>query len=299
MSYSQEELQNLIMAGKLAHKALDIVVKKLEPGLSIGALYDYIVKLITQKEGVDLAFPPNISVNEVAAHDTASINEKRKLKKNDLVTIDIGVNVEGMLSDTARTVSIAGRHALLIKASQEALQNAIDIVKPNVKPNEIGRVVQRTIEYYGFKPIANLTVHKLAKGNLNAGFSIPNIDSKMGVMSSKRIKAGMILAIEPFATNGKAGYIKDRGQPLIFSAKGKPKSKIGLLLYERFGMLPFALRTAAQYLETKKLTVPDLRMVLQKDHFHGYHPLVEASGGMVSQAEHSVIVTKNGCRVLT
>ncbi|MFX0090435.1 MAG: type II methionyl aminopeptidase [Candidatus Hodarchaeota archaeon] len=299
MSYSQEDLRNLIIAGQIASRALDLIVKKVKEGLSIGALYDYAVKLISQKEGVDLAFPPNISVNAVAAHDTAAINESRRFKKNDLVKIDIGANVGGMLSDVARTVSIGGKYSRLIKAAEEGLRNALEIIKPDVRLNDLGRIIQRTIEGYGFKPIANLTGHQLDKGRLHAGTSIPNVDSKLGVMAKKRLKAGMIVAIEPFATNGKAGLIMDYGKPLIFSMRGKPKSKIGLVLYERYGELPFSLRCAARYLESQKMNVPEIDLVLKQDNFHGYPPLIEKTGGLVSQAEHSVLVTKNGCKILT
>jgi len=111
----------------MAQRTLDQIESHIKSGVSIGSLYDSIVKVIT-KSGADLAFPPNISLNECAAHDTAAPNEKRTVSKKALIKVDIGVNINGMLSDTARTYSVDGKHSHLIKASKEALTNAIKIM---------------------------------------------------------------------------------------------------------------------------------------------------------------------------
>ncbi len=163
-------------------------------------------------------------------------------------------------------------------------------------------MVQETIESYGFKPIANLTGHQLEKRHLHAGLSIPSIKSTPFSKRAK-LKAGMILAIEPFATNGQglnAGYVGDAQRlPLIFSSRGKPKTEVGKLLVKRYQMVPFALRSAHRYLIGKQVKVGDLGSILSKDNFHGYRPFVEKTGGLVSQAEHSVLVTSKGSRIIT
>ena len=289
------------MAGKIAHLTLNQVEKVIKPGLNVGDLFDVIESLITKK--ADLAFPPNISVNETAAHDSAAINEKRTLSKKALVKIDVGANVNGMLSDTARTFSLDGKNSRLIKASKDALKAAIDVIKPGIRLNVIGEVVQDTIESFGYKPIANLTGHQLDKGYLHAGVSIPSVKSAPFSKNRAKLKAGMILAIEPFATNGKginSGYVGDAQRPaLIWSSRGKPKTEIGKLLIKRYQKVPFALRSANRYLLAQNVKFDDLSKILSKDNFHGYKPLVEKTGGLVSQAEHSVLVTSKGCRIIT
>ncbi|MHA1994566.1 MAG: M24 family metallopeptidase [Candidatus Hodarchaeales archaeon] len=301
MSWSKAELHDLQLAGKIAHLTLDQVEKIIQPGLPIAKLYDSIETLITKK--ADLAFPPNISVDNCAAHDSAAINEKRVLAKKALVKVDIGANVNGMLSDTARTFSLDGKHSRLIKASKDALDAATRIIKPGLRVNEIGIAIQDTIESMGFKPISNLTGHELEKGHLHSGLSIPSVKS-MPFAKRAKLKPGMILAIEPFATNGKgmnSGYVADAPRPpLIFSARGNPKSSIGKTLVERYGEVPFSLRSAAHYLKAEKIHFPsDLGSVLSEDRFHGYKPLIERTGGLVSQAEHTVLVTSNGRRIIT
>ena len=299
MSLTSEELHDLYLAGKVVHLAMDQIEKYVKPKVSIGSLYDIIVKIITSTKGVDLAFPPNISINECAAHDTAAPLEKRTIPKKALVKIDIGASVNGMLSDTAKTFSTDGKHSRLIKAATEALNNAIDIIKPNLRIKEIGVTIQDTIENYGFKPIANLTGHQMTKGTLHAGLSIPSVSS---IPFSKRSKLqkGMILAIEPFSTSGKAGYVEEgMSPPLIFSARGNPKTQIGKVLVNRFQRLPFSLRSATIFLQNQHISTDNLGELLKQDNFHGYTPLIEKSRGLVAQAEHTVLVTSRGAKLVT
>jgi len=299
MSLTNEELHDLFLAGKVVHLAMNQIEKYVKPRVSIGSLYDIIVKIITSTKGVDLAFPPNISINECAAHDTAAPLEKRTIPKQALVKIDIGASVNGMLSDTAKTFSTDGKHSRLIKSATDALNNAIDIIKPNLRINEIGVTIQDTIENYGFKPIANLTGHQMTKGTLHAGLSIPSVSS---VSFSKRskLKKGMVLAIEPFSTSGKAGYVEESlSPPLIYSTRGNPKTDTGKILVERFQRLPFSLRSAALFLKSKKISADNLGKELSRDNFHGYRPLIEKTRGLVAQAEHTVLVTSKGAKIIT
>ena len=298
LDLKKQDLKDLVLAGKIAHLTLDKLEKHVKPGVSIGKLYDLAVNLICQSEGVDLAFPPNISMNECAAHDTAAPNDNRVIPKKGLISIDIGANVNGFLSDAARTFSTDGKYAKLIKSAKVALKNAIDIIKPGIRLNEIGAIVEDTIEGYGFKPIANLTGHQLERGNLHAGISIPSVKSTHFGKRSK-IKKGMLLAIEPFSTNGTAGYIVNSGNPLIYSLSGKPKSDTGSILAERYQKLPFSLRSATFLLEERGKKVDNLAEILDNDNFHSYSPLVEKSKGMVAQAEHTIFVTSNGAKILT
>ncbi|MFX0207113.1 MAG: type II methionyl aminopeptidase [Candidatus Hodarchaeota archaeon] len=299
MSLSRNELQDLLLAGRIAYLTLDRIIPRVKAGVSIASLYDSIVNLITKTKCADLAFPPNISIDECAAHDTAAPNEKRIIPKKGLVKIDLGANVNGMLSDVARTISIDGKHSRLIKAAEQALENAIDIIRPGIRVTEIGATVQDTIESYGYKPIANLTGHAMKKGHLHAGLSIPSVKS-LGVVRRGKLKPGMIVAIEPFSTNGTAGYIEDASKPpLIYSLQEQAQSQIGQLLINRFGKLPFSLRSATLYLQSKNKKTTNLAKILDQDRFHGYRPLVEKSGGLVAQAEHTVLVTKKSARIIT
>jgi len=126
MSWTKNDLHDLQLAGRIAKLTLDQVEKIVKPGMEIGRLFDIIEATLLKK--ADLAFPPNISLDSCAAHDTAAIHEKRLIKKKSLVKVDIGANVNGMLSDTSRTLTMDGKHGKLIKASKKALDEAIKVI---------------------------------------------------------------------------------------------------------------------------------------------------------------------------
>lgn len=239
----------------------------------------------------------NIGVNEVAAHYTPSRNDDLRFKVGDVVKIDVGAHVDGYPADTTTTVEVGTKnHTALIESSRDALRMCIEMVAPGTTVSALGGAVARTIRSAGFKPIQNLTGHSMEKYNLHAGLSIPNIETRDRTV----IEEGMILAIEPFATTG-AGKVAGRGRGSIYRVvrERKAPQEVRELLDKisvRFGPFPFAGRWCedldgdAQHLLTKMVR---LGIVMS------YPVLTEVAGGVVSQAEHSVIVTRDGCRVIT
>ncbi len=95
----------------------------------------------------------------------------------------------------------------------------------------------------------------------------------------------MVFAIEPFATYGK-GTIR-HGKPLIFAVNDKCKGKIADEIRHRFGPLPFTPRWMPD------IDIKDLRGARE------YSELIESDGKIVAQSEHTVIVGKEGCEVIT
>lgn len=157
------------------------------------------------------AFPCNVSINSVAAHYTPNLNTDLALKSGDYVKIDIGCHIEGCIADTAYTVKVDEKDDDLIKATQEALSNAIAAVEPGVKTNYIGKVIEDTIKDFHYNPIKELSGHGLKPYILHSGITIPNYNSNVG----SKLKEGDILAIEPFAST-KAGKLKNSEEVYIF-----------------------------------------------------------------------------------
>src|SRR5512147_2053258 len=117
---NDEILDRYREAGLIAAKILSDGTK----AIRVGASYLEVVELVesrVREEGADLAFPLNISLNEDAAHDTASPGETRLFAEGDLVKLDLGVHVDGYIADTAVTVDL-GRNSLLVEASEQALE---------------------------------------------------------------------------------------------------------------------------------------------------------------------------------
>ncbi len=91
------------------------------------------------KLGGGIAFPTNICVNDVTAHYTPKFNDDSVVGKDDVVTIDLGVHFDGFIGDTAYTVDLSGKYKDLLKVNMEALEKAIELVKPGVSEGEKGR----------------------------------------------------------------------------------------------------------------------------------------------------------------
>ena len=289
-------MEKYLQAGKIAREARELGASRTRTGGSSLELVEEIESLIRRRGG-QCAFPVNIGVNEVAAHYTPSRNDDVRFRSGDVVKIDVGAHVDGYPADTTATVEVGTRnHTKLIESANEALRVSIEMVAPGTTVSALGSAIARVIRSAGFKPIENLVGHTMEKFNLHAGLSIPNIETK----DNSPLKEGMILAIEPFSTTG-TGKVSGRGRGNIYRIvrERKASSDVDALfiqLKQRFGPFPFASRWCdpldqnAQALMTK---MARLGMIMN------YPVLTEVARGVVAQAEHSVIVTADGCRVLT
>ncbi len=116
-------LEQYRAAGVLAAKILRNGAEDIRVGVSYLELVESVESRV-KAEGADLAFPLNVSLNEDAAHDTASTGDERIFSKGDVVKLDLGVQLDGYIADTATTVDL-GTNDLLVEASREALEAAI------------------------------------------------------------------------------------------------------------------------------------------------------------------------------
>ena len=277
-------------AGKIARNALQLGIRSIKEGVSYKEVAEKVEEYIKAK-GAKPAFPVNISVNSVAAHFTPSNNCKEVFKKGDLVKLDVGAHINGCIGDTAMTIEVATKkHAKLIEAAEEALKEAIRIIKAGIKIEEIGKSIEEKIKAYGFNPIKNLHGHSLERFKLHAGLSIPNFYTK----NKKMLKEGQVVAIEPFVTNG-VGIVIDSGLGNIYRIE--KRASIIKEIERRFNALPFAERWLHEIYGER--TPLKLSFLLKRRIIAPYFKLVEMKGGMVSQAEHTLYVTDDGCEILT
>ena len=279
-------------AGALAHKVLHRGKSLVKEGASILEMVEETEGMVID-EGADLAFPLNVSLNESAAHDTAMPGDERIFAAGDLVKVDLGVHVDGYIADTALTVDL-GDHAKLVEASRAALDAAIAIVRPGITAGEIGTVIQATIEEHGYIPVANLTGHGLGHYDLHAKPTIPNIAISGGAV----IEEGMAFAIEPFATTG-SGRISEATREEIYQQIAArparlPSAKRILETARPRRGLPFSRR----WVPGDKVDIGLMNLV-RSGILHPFPVLNDVPGSFVSQAEHTLIVTADGCEVTT
>lgn len=292
-----EVFEKYKQAGKIAKEARELGIELANGGLSVLELVEETEGLIRRRGGKP-AFPVNVAIDSVAAHFTPRSDDWIRLEKGNVVKIDVGVHVDGYIGDTAATTEIGTRNwSNLIEASEAALGIAVELVKPNAPIRMIGGAIERSIEQSGFTPVANLTGHNLERFSLHSGKSIPNILDD----TNDRTLLGEALAIEPFATNG-AGKVSGRKggniYRLVKMGDAKKQRANDLLEYikKEFNTLPFAERWCSKFDEKAGSS---LQRLLRKRFIHTYPILSDVGKGMVSQAEHTVIVTEDGCRITT
>ncbi|MBN2733704.1 MAG: type II methionyl aminopeptidase [Methanomicrobiaceae archaeon] len=285
-------LESYMAAGEIAGRLRDKAASKVKPGVLILDIVEETEAEIIS-EGAGIAFPLNISLNEAAAHDTASEGDQRVFKAGDLVKVDLGVHINGYVADTAVTVDL-GKNDLLIDASRSALNAAISLVKPGVRTGEIGAAISDEIVKRGYLPVSNLTGHGLGQYLLHGIPSIPNV----GINGGTLLEEGMTFAIEPFATTG-CGQVSDSQRVEIFSQISRkpvrlPSARKLLKEIEKRNTLPFSRRWYSD-----KNTDINLLRLCQQGVLRAYPVLSDIPGSLVSQAEHTVIVTEDGCIVTT
>ncbi|MFH1055164.1 MAG: type II methionyl aminopeptidase [Candidatus Altiarchaeota archaeon] len=290
-------LESYRKAGKIASETLKFGSGLVKPGVKYLDVAEKIEKKVADL-GAGLAFPVNLSVNDAAAHYTPKYGDTTVFTDKDLVKVDIGVHVDGYIADTAVTVDLTGKYGKMMEANEKALQEAIKLVKPGVSVSAIGETVQKILSKAGYKPIENLTGHELKQHDLHAGLSVPNIK----VPYDWTLEEDMILAFEPFATDGAGHVIESRNAEIYSVISEKPtrmRDARMLLdaLSEREGM-PFAARWYGKKISPMKLHLM-LSQLTQAGILRAYPPLHDKGKGMVSQYEHTLIVTQDGCEVTT
>ena len=276
-------------AGKIAAEALRKGLSYIKEGRTYLEVAEYMEGYILQR--AELAFPANISVNNVAAHYTPSMNDNLSFKKGDVVKLDVGAHVNGYIGDTAATIEVGTqKYTRLIESATKALEEAIKVVRAGTKIEEIGRVIEDKIRSYGFVPVKNLQGHSLKQYNLHAGLSIPNYYRKMG----RRLKEGEVIAIEPFSTDG-AGMVVDAGIGNIYRITRN--SVMVKEIKNRFHGLPFAERWLYDIYGEK--TSIRISFLMKRNLIAPYFKLVDMKGGTVAQREHTLYVKEDGCEILT
>lgn len=298
-------------AGKIVSKVRKDAIKIIKDELLILELVEFVENEI-EKAGAGIAFPCNVSVNEMTAHYTAPFNDKTKISTGDLVKLDLGAHIDGYIADSAITVMVPGKdleekydddiinkNKEMIESSDAGLEAAINTIKPGVEIGKIGKAVQEAINRYGFNPVSNLTGHSLEQWNLHSGLSIPSVDDK----STTKLKEGDVIAIEPFATDG-VGWVTDTPNTYIFRyLKDKPfrmahTTKVLSEIKTNYSTLPFSIRWLTEKFNPNRLN-SSMRQLSQAMAIYPYPALKEKTNCWVSQSEHTVIVEGDSCTITT
>ncbi|HUU47437.1 MAG TPA: type II methionyl aminopeptidase [Nitrosopumilaceae archaeon] len=294
------QMEEYIKAGKIASEVRELVRRKDWIGKTVYEICEGVENEII-KRGAKCAFPVNASINEIAAHYTAEPNDPITIKDSDLVKIDLGVQINGFIADTAVTVCYDPKYDGLVQTAEDALEKAMSMVKIGVKVSDIGRAIESTIKQMGFKPIVNLSGHSLGQYTIHAGKTIPNVWSIGGFTLS----GDSAYACEPFVTTSEGGgFVRNGKIKNIFALNSRKKTKnedadkLLDFIWENFNMLPFALRWITNQWEEKEARSL-LDILIKKKAIQAYPILVEIHEQRVAQAEHTFIPNETGVTITT
>lgn len=300
MSLPDDVAKKYRMAGKIAAEVRLQTKRIVSEGMPIIEICEKTEALIRRKGGKP-AFPCNVSINEIAAHYTSPPSDRKTVPAGSLVKVDIGVHVDGYIADTAITICFNPEYDNLVSAAEDALQLAVKTIRPGIFVSRLGAKIQKQIESHGLKPIANLTGHQIGRYMIHTGRSLPNVSH----LSTSRVNTGEVYATEPFVTlKNAAGKVEGSKEAYIFrfvkqkSLKNESAKKLCDYIVRNFRTLPFTERWLHNVVPSRHYKAAFSELLSSKV-LMAYPVFVEASGKPVAQAEHTVLVTKDGCEVLT
>jgi len=293
--------ENYLQAGKIAKQVIEYAKTIIKPNMKMVELAEKIESKI-QELGGEVAFPVNLSIDDIAAHYTPSLRDETLA--TGLLNIDIGVHVEGCICDIAFSVDLTPekKYFKLIEASENALKQALEIVKKNkdkTKLGEIGAVINKEITKQGFSPIVNLSGHSLDEFNIHAGLTIPNYDNS----STKELGEGAF-AIEPFATLNSASGAIYEGQGGTIYHLANPNQQVRdnfarevlEFIFKHKKTLPFSQRELEKKFGIRAIVA--ISNLKRAGIIEEFNQLIEKSHSPVSQAETSLIIHDDKVEIL-
>lgn len=204
-----EEIVKMRAAGRLAAQVLDMIAAHVQPGITTDALntlcHDYITG---ELEAVPAplnyrGFPKSVctSVNHVVCH---GIPSDKRLKRGDIINIDVTVIKDGFHGDTSRMFFVgepAIRARRLCSVCRECMELGIAAVRPGAKLGDIGSVIQRHAEKHGFSVVREYCGHGIGR-NFHED---PQVLHYGEPNTGLALRPGMTFTIEPMINAGRAG----------------------------------------------------------------------------------------------
>lgn len=210
---TEQEIKDLRTSGQILANVFAYLKTKVEIGVTTKQLADLAAQEITRLGGDSVllgysGFPDVIciSLNDEVVH---GIPGPKVVQEGDLVSFDLCVGYNGMITDAAITVvagEASGQKRRLLKGTEEALLAGISVVKDGVKTGDIGAAVEKVMTQYGFGIVRDLVGHGVGH-QVHEEPDVPNY----GVAGTgNKLSKGMTIAIEPMSTLGSERVVLDQ-----------------------------------------------------------------------------------------
>jgi methionyl aminopeptidase len=203
---SPEEIEKMAAAGAIQAATLDLIAGKVRPGVSTEELDAAAERFIRSQGGTPTfkgyrGFPGSIcaSPNSMVVH---GIPGRYRLDRGDILSVDIGVTLDGWVADAARTFpvgEVSSSAQNLLEATQESLYAGVEQCRPGKRMGDVSHAIQRVAEGAGLAVVRSLVGHGVGK-SMHEDPQVPNYGS---AGKGPLLEQGMVLAIEPMTTAGR------------------------------------------------------------------------------------------------
>ena len=202
---SPEEIEKMAAAGRVLARCLTMLAAKARPGVTTGELDEVAERYIRSQDGEPAfkgyrGFPGSIcaSPNSMVVH---GIPGSYKLARGDILSLDVGVILDGWIADAAITVPVGPVSPVaskLLASTKAALFEAVEECRPGNRLGDVSHAVQRRVEADGFSVIRSLVGHGIGR-DMHEDPQIPNFGEPG---TGPALKEGMVLAVEPMVNAG-------------------------------------------------------------------------------------------------
>lgn len=220
---TDEEVERIARAGEVLVRTLSLLEGKIRPGVSTQEL-DAAAEKFIRSQGAEPAFkgyrgfPGSIcaSPNSMIVH---GIPGPYLLERGDIISIDVGVVLDGWVADAARTFAVGPINPVarkLLTVTESSLMDATEQCQPGRRLGDVSHAVQRRVEAEGLSVVRTLVGHGIGR-DMHEDPQIPNYgEPGRGPV----LEEGMVLAVEPMTTAGRHGVRVASDGWAIFSQDG-------------------------------------------------------------------------------
>ncbi|CAL8275300.1 unnamed protein product [Boreogadus saida] len=307
------------MGAEIANQALKVVVDAVKAGVPVLSLCDMGDAFISTETGKvfrkekdlkkGIAFPTSVSVNNCVCHFSPLRSDAEIiLKDGDLVKIDLGVHVDGFISNVAHSLVVGvtkdapltGRKADVLRAAHLCAEAAIRLVKPGNKNSQVTDAWNKIAKSFKCSPIEGMLSHQLKQHIIDGEKTIiqnPNEQQRKDHEKAE-FEVHEVYAVDVLISTGE-GKAKDGGQRTtiykrdpnkVYGLKMKTSRMFFSEVERRFDAMPFTLRALQDESKARMGVVECSKHELVQP----FNVLHEKEGEFVAQFKFTVLLMANG-----
>jgi methionyl aminopeptidase len=222
---SPEEIERMARAGEILVATLELLESKIRPGVSTAELDEIAERYIRSRGGMPTfkgyrGFPGSICASP-GAMVVHGIPGPYRLKVGDIVSIDVGVTLDGWVADAARTFpvgNVSSQARNLLGATEESLHAGVAQCLAGNRMGDVSNAIQQVAEGAGLSIVRSLVGHGVGR-SMHEDPQVPNY-GKPG--KGPLLEEGLVLAVEPMTTAGSPGVRVGGDGWAIYSDDGSP-----------------------------------------------------------------------------